>query len=163
MVHPTSLCCFGQDRDTCLTPRPMATTAPHKGMPMRVPICCGHCNGLAHLVPGVETAPLERQRPQRLPPRLKQVERGCVGGLEDTCPARMGQGKQQDIGGTMHIEIVQNCLDWLGLLWDPGVDTLQKVDPIGNGASGRGLRKGLARYRTQCKRSPLPRRPSSTS
>src|SRR5215831_17718468 len=62
----------------------------------------------------------------------------------------MRQGKQQDVGGTMHIEIVQNHVDWLGLLWDPGVDTLQKVDPIGNGPSGVGLRKSLARDRTKC-------------
>ena len=55
-----------------------------------------------------------------------KVEIGRVGGLEDELPAGMGQGKQQDIGGTMHIEIVQNRIDWLGLLWDPGVDTLQK-------------------------------------
>src|SRR6266436_6421374 len=32
VVHPTSLCCFCQDSDAGLTPRPMAaTTAPDKG------------------------------------------------------------------------------------------------------------------------------------
>src|SRR5262252_6630995 len=61
----------------------------------------------------------------------------------------MSQGKQQDVSGTMHIEIVQNRIDWLGLLWEPGVDPLQKIHPIGNGPSRIRLRESLAGRRVK--------------
>src|SRR5262245_20744886 len=60
----------------------------------------------------------------------------------------MSQGKQQDIGGTMHIEIVQNGINGLRL-WEPGVDALQEVDPIDHSASCIGLREGLASRRAK--------------
>src|SRR5215470_2680728 len=44
----------------------------------------------------------------------------------------------------MHIEIVQNGIDRLRLLREPGVDTFQELHPVGNGASRVGLREGLA-------------------
>ena len=61
----------------------------------------------------------------------------------------MRQGKHQAIGGTMYIEIVQNRLGCLSILWAPGVDTLQTIDSLDNGASGVGPREGLAGGRTK--------------
>ena len=110
VVHPPSLRCFGQHRDASLSTRPMPTTpASAKGMPMGVPIRRRCLHGLAHLVPCFETTPFEGQRPQHFPPRFDQVERGRIRGLEDKFPARVGQGKHQDIGGTMHVEIIQHA------------------------------------------------------
>jgi hypothetical protein len=49
----------------------------------------------------------------------------------------------------MHIEIVQNGIDGLRLLRDPGVHALQELNPIDNGASRIGLRESLARRWTK--------------
>src|SRR4029450_11646406 len=127
VVHPASLCCYWQRRDARLSTWPMpAPPPPDKRMPMRIPIRCSRGNRLAHLVPCFETATFERQRPQHFPPWLNKVEIGRIGGLKDELPAGMRQGKQQDVGGTMHIEIVQNGIDGLRLLRDPSVHALQE-------------------------------------
>ena len=51
------------------------------------------------LGPRLKALPLQRQRPQRLPPRLNPVQVGGVFRLEDERPAGMGQGEAQDIRG----------------------------------------------------------------
>ena len=108
-----------------------------------MPIRRSCLNGLAYVLPGFEAVAVERQRPQHFPPRFDQVKVGSVVGLKDERPARRSQGKQQDLGGPTDVEVIQNGLDRLSLLRPPEVDALQKIYPIGNGPTGRGLRVGL--------------------
>ena len=62
---------------------------------MRVSILGRSSNRLADLLPCLESAPSERERTQRLPPRLDQVQVRCVLRLEDELPARVCERKQR--------------------------------------------------------------------
>ena len=79
-----------------------------------------------HFLPALEPSALERQRAQNLPPGLDQIEVRGVLGLKDELPARMGQGEQQHIGGAMHVQVVDDRMDPLDLIRDPGLHLLRK-------------------------------------
>ena len=79
------------------------------------------------LVPGLEAAALERERAERLPPGLDQVQVGCVGRLEDELPAWVGQDEEQDIGRPVGVQVVQDGVDALDLGRGPRLDALQEV------------------------------------
>ncbi len=62
-------------------------------MTMSVPISRRSFNRLLNFRPGFETAASGRERAQRLPPRLDQVEIGGILRLKDEIPTRMPQTK----------------------------------------------------------------------
>src|SRR6266496_2795869 len=87
VVRLPSLGHLRQEADAWPAARAVATApAPDEGMTMGVPVLRRFVDGLADLVPGLEAATLQRQRPQDLPPRLDQVQVGGVGRLEDELP-----------------------------------------------------------------------------
>src|SRR5215471_3071430 len=65
VVHPVSLCCFWQRRDTSLarsaTWLMSPTAAPDIRMPMLVPVRRRFCDGCDDLFPGLKASPLECQ------------------------------------------------------------------------------------------------------
>src|SRR5579859_2906721 len=128
----------------------MATAAtPNEGVTMSIPIHGGLAHGLTDLLPAVETPPLEREGTERFPPGFDQIQVGGVGRLEDELPARMGQGEQEDVGRAVGAQVVLDGEDAHGVARQPGVDALQEVGPVGDGAAGIGLRERVARGRSK--------------
>src|SRR5258708_11321455 len=113
-----------------------ASAAPDEGMTMGVPVPGRGRNGCADLVPGVEAVPLEGQGAEGLPPRFDQIQVRGVFGLEDELPAGMRQGEEQDIGGAVGAQVVQNGVDPLYVRSDPALHLFQEGDEVGGGASG---------------------------
>ena len=109
MVHPPGSC---DTRKACGASLPAgfvaSTASPNKRVAMRVPGVGGSGDGRGDLLPGLEAAALQGQGPEHLPPGLDQVELGGIGRLEDELPARMGQREQQDVGGAMHVQVVDD-------------------------------------------------------
>ena len=131
VVHPLNESDIWQDCDpgaarSAMTPAP----APEEGVLVRLSILGGAFDRLFDLRPSIEPAPLQRQRAQDLPPRLDQVQIGCVFRLEDKFPARMGQIEQEHIESTVGIEVVHHGIDPLGGGVNPTLDPAQKVDPM---------------------------------
>ncbi|MCA1696611.1 MAG: IS1380 family transposase, partial [Actinobacteria bacterium] len=78
--------------DSRLTFRPVSPpTAPDERVPVAVPVPGRRLHRAAHLVPRPEHPPLQRQRLQRLPPRLDQVQVRRVPRLEHELPPRVPQ------------------------------------------------------------------------
>src|SRR4051812_46726385 len=124
------------------------STTPDEWMPVIVPVGRGSSGRLLDLGPGLETAALQRQRAQHLPPRLDQVQVGGVLGLEHELPARMQQAEKQHVGGAVDGEVVEHGVDPLDPGIDSGFDLAQEADPAdggaalvghGEGGTGRGL------------------------
>jgi hypothetical protein len=90
--------------------------APDIGMFMLIPVARRGADRGAHLRLGLEAAALQRQCPQRLPPRLNQVQIGRIFRRKYILPARIGQTKQQDIGGPMSTQVIHNRIDPFRLL-----------------------------------------------
>jgi hypothetical protein len=88
---------------------------------MGMPTHGGVLHGFADFSPGLESAPLQCQRPQHLPPRRNEVEVRRLLGLQDELPARMRQGEQQDIGGPMGTQIIHDRVDSLHVRGNPGL------------------------------------------
>ena len=88
------------------------TASPDEGMLVLIPVGGGAFNGLLDLGPGFEPAAFQGQRAQHLPPRLDQVEIGCILGLEDELPAWMEQAEQQNIRRAVGAELyrLRRCL-----------------------------------------------------
>src|SRR5690348_9724987 len=63
---------------------------------------------LAHLLPRLEPATLQRQATQNLPPWLDEVQVRRVLQLEDELPTRVGQSEQEGIGGAVGLQVVQH-------------------------------------------------------
>ena len=116
---------------------------------MRVPVCGGTLDGLFDLGPGFEAAPFESQGAQDLPPRFDQVQVSRIFGLEDELPARMGQSKEQHIGGAVEIEVVPHGVDPLDPSLDPALDRAEEIDPVCGGAAGVGGGEGVPRGRSE--------------
>jgi hypothetical protein len=72
-----------------------ATSVPDKWMTMSVSISSGGFNCLLNFRPSFKAATFERERAQRLPPRLDQVEIGSILRLKDELPTRMLQTKRR--------------------------------------------------------------------
>lgn len=109
---------------------------PHIGMFVRIPIGRRRFDCFNHLLPRLETPPLERERAERFPPGFNQVQVRGTRGLEDKLPAGIGQIKEQDVDGPVHRQIIQHGVDPLHILRDPGLYLLQEVDPVDLGAPG---------------------------
>ncbi len=90
--------------------------------------------------------PVDRDVSMACPgPAAAGVHRGLRGSRrEDELPARMGQGEQKDIGGAVGAQVVLDGEDLGGVLRPPGVETLQEVGPVGDGAAGIGRGERLA-------------------
>ena len=108
-----------------------AAPAPDEGMPMGVPVHGGVLHGFADFSPGLESAPLQCQCPQHLPPGLNEVEVRRILRLKDELPARMRQGEQQDIGGPMGTQMIHERVDPLPVRGNPGLYPCQEVDIVG--------------------------------
>src|SRR5215210_7287908 len=135
VVHPPSSCDTRQAREAGLTAGFVAsTTPPDERVAVRVPVGRGSGDGRGDLVPGLEAATFEGEGAEHLQPGLDQVEIGGIGRLEDEFPARMGQREQQDVGGAVDVEVVEDGMDALDLRREPGVDLRKEVDPVGAGA-----------------------------
>src|SRR4051812_40632404 len=106
-----------------------ATASPDERMLVLIPVGGGAFNRLLDLVPGIESAAFQSQRAEHLPPRLDQVEVGCILGLEDELPARMEQAEQQHVGSAVGAEVVGHSIYPLDRGIDPGFDLAQEVDP----------------------------------
>src|SRR3954466_3592523 len=79
VVHPLNQCEIWDGRDPEAARLPMTpSTTPDEWMPVIVPVGRGASDRLLDLGPGLETAALQRQRAQHLPPGLDQVQ---VGGI----------------------------------------------------------------------------------
>ena len=107
-----------------------ATSAPDKWMTMSVPISRGSFNRLLNFRPSFKAATFERERAQRLPPRLDQVEIGGILRLKDELPTRMLQTKQENITRAMRTQVINNCIDTIEICRQPLVDPLKKVYPV---------------------------------
>src|SRR5260221_6649121 len=141
VVHPARLCNSRGERDARLASWPMASaTAPHEGMAMRVPVGSGSRHRLTDLLPTLKSTPLEGERAQDLPSGLNQVEIGGIRGLEDKFPARMRQREEQDIGGPMRAQVVQDRVHALDRRINPALDVVEEVGPIDGGAARIGRR-----------------------
>src|SRR4029450_13282997 len=107
-----------------------AMTPPYIRMSMVVPVPCRLLDRFDHLCPGLKTASFEGQGAERVPPRLDAVEIGCILWLKDKVPPLVLQTKQQDIGCTMDMQIVNNGVESLALCGAPPLDVTQAVHPI---------------------------------
>src|SRR4051794_22754830 len=114
-----------------------------------VPVRGGAPDGLFDLRPGLEAAPFEGQRAQDLPPRLDQVQVSCVLGLEHELPARVGQSKEQHVGGAVDVEVVHHGVDPLDPSLDPALDRAEEIDPVRGGAARVGGGECLPRSRSE--------------
>src|SRR5262245_59422124 len=96
-----------------------APVAPEEGMAMSIPVGRRRLDGSADFLPGRKAMPLEGERAQDLPPWFDQIQVGGVLRLEDELPARMGEGKEQDVSGAVGAQMVENGVDALHLRVDP--------------------------------------------
>src|SRR3954468_14141132 len=122
------------------------STTPDEWMAVIVPVGRGSSDRLLDLGPGLETAALQRQRAQHLPPGLDQVQVGGILGLEHELPARMQQAEQQHVGRAVDVEVVEHRVDPRDRRIDPGLDHAQEVDPVGRGATLEGQGESLAAH-----------------
>ena len=98
---------------------------------MSIPISRGSFNCLLNFRPGFKAATFERERAQRLPPRLDQVEIGGVLRLKDELPTWMLQTKQEDITRAMCAQVINNNrIDTIEICRQPLVDPLKKVHSV---------------------------------
>ena len=119
------LCGFGKACDPGLATRFVSPApAPNKGMAMPVPVGCGLCHSLTHLLPTLKAAARKSQRAKDLPPRLDQVEVGGVFRLEHHLPTRVRQHEQEHIAPTMRVQIVHDRINPPGLGREPSLDLL---------------------------------------
>src|SRR3954468_7694255 len=125
------------------------STTPDEGRRVIVPVGRGSSDRLLDLGPGLETAALQRQRAQHLPPRLDQVQVGGVLGLEHELPARMQQAEQQHVGRAVDVEVVEHGVDPLDRRIDPALDRAQEIDPVDGGAALISQREGRTGGRLQ--------------
>src|SRR4029078_6785623 len=129
------------------------SAAPEEGVLMRVPVCGGTPDGLFDLGPGFEAAPFESQGAQDLPPRFDQVQVSRILGLEDELPARIGQSKEQHIGGAVEIEVGHHGVGpldpSLDPSLDPALDRAEEIDPVCGGAAGVGGGEGVPGGRSE--------------
>src|SRR5262245_25078455 len=123
-----------------------ATSAPDKWMTMSIPISRGGFNCLLTFRPGFKAATFERERAQRLPPRLDQIEVCGILRLKDELPTRMLQTKQEDITRAMCAQVINNRIDTIEIRRQPFLDTLKKVYPVECRACAVGLRQRLSGY-----------------
>src|SRR3954469_10177886 len=150
VVHPLNQCEIWDGRDPEAARLPMTpSTTPDEWMPVIVPVGRGSGARLPDLGPGLETAALQRQRAQHLPPGLDQVQVGGVLGLEHELPARMQQAEQQHVGRAVDVKVVEHRVDPFHRRIDPGLDRAQEVDPVDRGATLVGQREGGAGRRLQ--------------
>src|SRR5215213_733563 len=61
----------------------------------------------------------------------------------------MRESEQQDIQGTVRVQVIEDRVHPLGARWKPGVDLVEKVHPICRGAASIGDREGGARRRLE--------------
>src|SRR5438093_468193 len=99
-------------------------------MTMSIPISRGSFDRLLNFRPRFKAAAFERQRAQRLPPRLDQVEIGGILRLKDEFPTRMLQTKQENITRAMCAQVINNRINAIEIRRQPFVDALQKVHPV---------------------------------
>src|SRR5215475_242242 len=121
-----------------------ATSAPNKWMTMSVPISRGSFDCLLNFRPSFKAATFERERAQRLPPRLDQIEIGGILRLKDELPTRMLQAKQEDITRAMCTQVINNRIDTIEVLRQPLLDLLQEIDPINRRARPVGFRQSVS-------------------
>src|SRR5262245_22159055 len=127
-----------------------ATSAQNKLMTMSVPISCGSFNCLLNFRPSFKAATSERERAQRLPPRLDQIEIGGILRLKDELPTRMLQTKQENITRAMRTQVINNCIDTIEICRQPLVDALKKVHPVEGRTRAVSLRQRLSSYWSKC-------------
>src|SRR5690348_7803608 len=150
VVHPLSYCDIWHGGDPGAAREAVApSAAPQEGVFVRVPVCCGAADGLFDLGPGLETAALQCQRAQDLPPRLDQVQIGGILGLEHELPARVGEREQENIGGAVDVEIVHHRVDPRDRGIEPALDRAEEIDPVCGGATRVGLGEGVPRSRSE--------------
>src|SRR3954453_6393219 len=125
------------------------STTPDEWMPVIVPVGRGSSDRLLDLGPGLETAALQRQRAQHLPPGLDQVQVGGILGLEHELPAWMQQAEQQHVGSAVDVKVVEHRVDPRDRRIDPGLDRAQEVDPVDRGAALVAQRENRASRRLQ--------------
>src|SRR5215212_4595605 len=150
VVHPLNQCEIwdGGDSEAARLPMTPSTTRDER-MPVIVPVGRGSRDRLLDLGPALETAALQRQRAQHLPPRLDQVQVGGILGLEHKFPARMQQAEQQHVGRAVDVEVVEHGVDPLDGRIDPALDRAQEIDPVDGGATLISQREGRAGRRLQ--------------
>lgn len=102
-------------------------TAPDVGMATLIPIVPCPRDRLLDLLPRLEVAAGERQRPEGLPLRLDQVEVGSVLGLEDELPAGAGQAEEQDVVGPVRSQVVHDGVDPVDAFGHPLLYFLEEI------------------------------------
>src|SRR3954467_1916421 len=161
VVHPLSCCGIWHDGDPGAARGAMAPpAAPDEGMLVRVPVGGGTLDGFFDLGPGFEAAPFEGQRAQDFPPRLDQVQVSRILGLEHELPARVGQSKEQHIGGAVEVEVVHHGVDPLDPSLDPALDRAEEIDPVRGGAARVGGGECLPRGRAEGAEDIAPAAPA---
>jgi hypothetical protein len=123
--------------------------APHKGVLVLIPVHRCDLNAPVDRLPGLEASAFEGERTQHPPPGLDQVKIRCVLRLEDDPPARICQGAEQHIGGSMGLQVIDNCLDLLAVCGQPGIDMRQEVHPVDRRTPLVRLGEGFTRGRAQ--------------
>jgi len=108
-----------------------AAPAPNEGVTMRIPVPGRFVHCGTDLGPGLKAPSLQCQRSQPLPPRLNHMQRGCILRLEDELPARMRQGEQQDLGGSMGTPVIHHRVDPLEVGGNPRLHPRQAVHIVG--------------------------------
>ena len=103
----------------------------HERVAVHVPAFGRPGDGELHFGPRLEAAPLERERPQHLPPRLEEIQIGRVHGREDELPAWMREREEQHLGRAVRAQVVEHRIDPRYARGHPGVDLREEVDPVG--------------------------------
>ena len=117
-----------------------ASTPPHKGMLMRIPVRRRCLDRLNDLLPGFKTSALERERTEDFPPRLNEVQVRGVLGLVDELRARMMDQEQEQVVAMVHIQVVHDGIDTLHFLRDLLIDKTKEIDEMLFDAPGIALR-----------------------
>lgn len=86
---------------------------------MLVPAMGGGRDRLADGLPSFKAPAFGRQGAKHFPPGLDEVEIRCVLRLKDELPARVSQREEQDIGGVMQVQVIQDRIDPLAVVRCP--------------------------------------------
>ena len=99
----------GDSRYSRLAAWPMAPSSPSlEWKRVLVPVGRRLVHGQAHLLPVLETPPLQGQTPQHLAPWLDQVRGRRLLGLGDKLPPGIRQGEQEHVRRSMRLQIVHD-------------------------------------------------------
>src|SRR5438105_9024136 len=85
-----------------------ATTPPHEGVLMSIPVSSGSTHRTANISPRFKALAFQSQRTQYLPPWLDQIQVSRSFGLEQELPSGVGQRKEHRVHAPVHPQVVHN-------------------------------------------------------